>query len=1586
MAIQFISQAQREALIELYVGYFNRAPEAAGLNFWAEQLISDLNAGKTQAESLTGISNQFYTAGVEFGIFSSADSVEKFIGNAYKNVLGRDTVDADGLTFWTAKLNSGEVSRGEFVQTLISDAKAFVAANPTSDVAWVGTYLANRVAVGDWFANNSAGLTGQAAIDAGKNAISSSVTEASAKAGQTAAEAVAAASSGSTGNETTSFMLTDTQDNLVGTSGNDTFFGYIFDNQNTAQSGDMIDGRGGVDRLQVDIGNSQDFAITLHTNSVEQFAVRAQDDNALDDSSDNNMNDNVQIDAERMDGTVWYETNNSRADVVIEDVRILRKEAYNSATDQVTRDVTIAMVSTDPGDVDLNVYFDVHSLVREAARESNSITLTVGNQIETADFDAAAPLKNLPYTDVNFLVNGQTVTLDLDAAGVTTVKTYAEMFVVVQAAFAAAQASTEFGDLLANVTLTLSPGTDTFFSRDGAARSADQYVLSISNGTIGTAPKGWDAEAGLPSNNAFSARVVPGDTTVTTNLITSTVVLDDVGRGSMGGDLVIGALSTGETSNSTGVQQFDIFVDRNSELQNITSTANTLQEVYVSNRDHFADNNTTATGSLTVTGIVDGNDGGVAGANDIDDEEGRGGTIDQYGFNDVRVFDASAMVGAVNITAVLSDQIVAKYLDLRDTATNSGADNRTFNYDLGTNGDTLRLDIDQSNLEVAGTTTREDFLLAVDGNGGDDSITVRIGNYARDTNDDSDNDATFVVATNVDEGANWYENSEENANISINAGAGNDFVWTQGAGDAVIDAGSGNDTVYTDNSGNDAARAARSEVQTITFGAAGDLATQSQVTVELSDGQTFTTAGANAIATGDTAAQVATKVAAQINLAALNVVATVAGGVVTLTYGAGYAPAGSEDIANAVVTGISTDVAVAATVTTTPGADGTAPAAATTEVAVIQLAAVALLTDTITFDNAVGAAPGSNVDIVVNDTDGNGTISLVEMTTQIAAQAGLLTNWTLTQSNASLGLLAFTSKVAGDVDDLGLIAEPAVASYTNAGGPITVETAVQPVTGAPATAYVAGTPEVQTITVTNGADQAGTVVMQIDTNADGIFAGDGSEEFTFNINAGTEGQVAAQLATQINALAGVSAVQGAAGPTITDVIITWDANPTTAQQDAAVTTFIDGGVKSAVVAETVKGLEATGAQAATWVVNTTNTVLTDLDSAGRGVTSLLFGATLTVTYSGASTDGASGVTAGAAAARVNGFESSVTIGTTNYVGNHTNINQAIKAAIIGDRAEGGASGGNVLEEFLRVNDGPANSIAIHSLIDGEFAENDLAITITAVRYASLTGAEQAAIVNALRTLDANSTATYTPAEVQARLDAAVDAYTTGGALDNFAMATTDGTTLIAGSSSLAVSDNLVTLGTGDDVVVLGTDSESNDMLVYSGADNGRDTVMNFTQTGAAADSINFTAYLNAQTSASGSAASTVTPAITLNADAVADINEVTIINNFTPGITQSWTGLTAEALRLALNNDGTEVWGSIDETDLDVANVANLVGTTFNHVVMVENNANNGEYKVFNLTATDNGDFTAATLIGIIDFGNTLDAVTSANFDGTLFV
>jgi hypothetical protein len=125
-------------------------------------------------------------------------------------------------------------------------------------------------------------------------------------------------------------------------------------------------------------------------------------------------------------------------------------------------------------------------------------------------------------------------------------------------------------------------------------------------------------------------------------------------------------------------------------------------------------------------------------------------------------------------------------MTLVDEATDATADNIQFAYDGGSANDYINLWLSDANLAAAGTTTREDFGLNVDGNAGDDEIVTLIG-------DGSSTDGAGTAE-------NWYLNSVINANLAVNGGAGNDTIRTLGGGDIVITGGAGNDAIYTDNS------------------------------------------------------------------------------------------------------------------------------------------------------------------------------------------------------------------------------------------------------------------------------------------------------------------------------------------------------------------------------------------------------------------------------------------------------------------------------------------------------------------------------------------------------------------------------------------------------------------------------------------------------------------------------------------------------------------------------------------------------------------------------------------------------------------
>ena len=209
-----------------------------------------------------------------------------------------------------------------------------------------------------------------------------------------------------------------------------------------------------------------------------------------------------------------------------------------------------------------------------------------------------------------------------------------------------------------------------------------------------------------------------------------------------------------------------------------------------------------------------------------------------------------------------------------------------------------------------------------------------------------------------------------------------------------------------------------------------------------------------------------------------------------------------------------------------------------------------------------------------------------------------------------------------------------------------------------------------------------------------------------------------------------------------------------------------------------------------------------------------------------------------------------------------------------------------------------------------------------------------------------------------------------------------GYTPITGEDSEAETDNTVNLGSDDDVVVLSTSAEANETLVWTGLNNGVNSIINFSVDGPSADVLDFTAYLPNMTSASGSTSSAVdiATAVQIGTGAVT-ASEVVVTTfaslNAATGI--NWANLTAATLASTLNaavNNG--VW-----TVAATPGLQGPTGTVQKAVFMIENGANDGEYKIFEVSmanTTSNTGFTGVGLIGVADFGDSLDGITNANF------
>lgn len=128
-----LTGAELESFIELYIAYFNRAPDAIGLNFWGTSF-----ANGTSLEEMAAL---FVQQPETLATYPPGTSNEVFATSVYNNVLGR-TPDQAGIDFWVGLLDSGGVGRDAFILRVLEGAKAPL--KPEEGQAFVDQQLADR--------------------------------------------------------------------------------------------------------------------------------------------------------------------------------------------------------------------------------------------------------------------------------------------------------------------------------------------------------------------------------------------------------------------------------------------------------------------------------------------------------------------------------------------------------------------------------------------------------------------------------------------------------------------------------------------------------------------------------------------------------------------------------------------------------------------------------------------------------------------------------------------------------------------------------------------------------------------------------------------------------------------------------------------------------------------------------------------------------------------------------------------------------------------------------------------------------------------------------------------------------------------------------------------------------------------------------------------------------------------------------------------------------------------------------------------------------------------------------------------------
>lgn len=164
------TQDQINDLASLYAGYFNRAADPAGLQFWIDQIdagrafntIAADFAASPEAEAL-------YPYLVTPGVSNPTD----FITSIYENLFNR-APDAAGLSFWSGVLADGTVSVADFIEAIINGA-----VDDPAEGTFDATTLSNKIEVSLDFADktsNEPGFTYDAAAAAAAVAVLDGVT------------------------------------------------------------------------------------------------------------------------------------------------------------------------------------------------------------------------------------------------------------------------------------------------------------------------------------------------------------------------------------------------------------------------------------------------------------------------------------------------------------------------------------------------------------------------------------------------------------------------------------------------------------------------------------------------------------------------------------------------------------------------------------------------------------------------------------------------------------------------------------------------------------------------------------------------------------------------------------------------------------------------------------------------------------------------------------------------------------------------------------------------------------------------------------------------------------------------------------------------------------------------------------------------------------------------------------------------------------------------------------------------------------------------------------------------------------------
>jgi hypothetical protein len=235
---------------QLYVAYFNRPADVAGLNFWVGALAKGVTVDTIAASFATQ---------AEYKALFAGKGAESIINTVYLNMFGRNAEKA-ALDFYGPLVQNGTISIDKVVTDIVKGAQGTDATAYNNKVTAAKAFTAALDTAGNE-ADRIAYATGtDAVLSIAKTWLATVTTDASLTTALAAVEATVD-SMGGLGNVGQTFTMTQGLDTILGTAADDTINAFAFNgttgtNVTTLNSVDTVDGGTGVDSLFIEVKDS----------------------------------------------------------------------------------------------------------------------------------------------------------------------------------------------------------------------------------------------------------------------------------------------------------------------------------------------------------------------------------------------------------------------------------------------------------------------------------------------------------------------------------------------------------------------------------------------------------------------------------------------------------------------------------------------------------------------------------------------------------------------------------------------------------------------------------------------------------------------------------------------------------------------------------------------------------------------------------------------------------------------------------------------------------------------------------------------------------------------------------------------------------------------------------------------------------------------------------------------------------------------------------------------------------------------------------------------------------------------------------